>query len=377
MAKNNMFPRKTVQTQTLIWVRRLMFIASLIGLFASIYLLITYTSGKPIVCGTSHGCDIVRSSEWAYLGPIPRPALGVLFYAGFIGWLLYRLAFAKKAWQKILLELTWVGAFIGFAESAWLFYVQAALIKAFCTWCLTSGAAALILFLSSFFDSAEELDERTVSKEIRWIFKSVLIAFVGGTILLWGLIYRDAGGDQPSIKQQGMNVPVVELVPAGTPIEGPATATVTLVEFLDFECPGCAAYHPIIQQIRQEFTGQIKYVQRLMPLVEIHKHARASAIAAVCAQEQGKYFEMADALIANRTNLERSDLEHYADALRLDATRFKTCLDDPAMGSRVDAARKAGDAMGITQTPTLFLNDEELSDLPSLETLRSLIKARL
>ena len=361
----------------MIWVRRIMLIAGLIGLFASIYLLITYTSGKPIVCGTSHGCDVVRASEWAYLGPIPRPALGVVFYLGFIGLLIYRLAFAKSALQKILLELTWLGACIGFVESAWLFYLQAAVIKAFCTWCLTSGATATVLFLLSFFDSAEELEDRLVSKELRWIFTSVLVAFLSGTVLLWGLIYRDAGGDQPGIRQQGLNVPVTELVPAGTPVEGPATATVTLVEFLDFECPGCAAYHPIIEQIRKEFAGRIKYVQRLMPLVEIHKHARASAIAAVCAQEQGKYFEMADALIANQRNLERSDLEHYADALRLDTTRFKTCLDDPAIGSRVDAERKAGDAMGITQTPTLFLNDIELQELPSLEAFRDLIQQRL
>lgn len=228
-------------------------------------------------------------------------------------------------------------------------------------------------FLLSFFDSTEKLEEHSVNKEIRWIFTSVLIAVLSGSILLWGLLYRGSGENS----QQGLNVTITELIPTGTPIEGPATATVTLVEFLDFECPGCAAYHPVLQQIRQEFAGRIKYAQRLMPLSEIHKHAKASAVASLCAKEQGKYFEMADALISNQRNLERSDLVHYADALHLDSASFKTCLDNPVISSRVDAERKAGDALGITQTPTIFLNDIELQYLPSLEEFRSLIQQKL
>lgn len=372
-----MFPRKTVSLQTTIWVRRIMFVAALVGLFASIYLLITYTSGKPIVCGSEHGCETVRASSYAYLGPIPRPALGVVFYAGFLFWLVLRTAFAKPAWQKVLLELTWLGACIGFLESAWLLYVQAAIIESFCTWCLTSGAAATVLFALSFFDGADALEEPRITKEVKWIFKTLLAAVAIGGLLLWGLLYREAGGDLPSIKQQGMNVPVSDIFPAGLPFEGPATATVRVVEFLDFECPGCAAYHPIMKHIRETYAGKIQFGQRLLPLIEIHKHAREAAMAAVCAMQQDRYFDMADALIVNRENLTRTDLDHYADALRLDTAKFKACMDDPKTGEYVDAERKAAIGLGITQTPTIFIGNEALDGLPSADQFKRILDQKL
>lgn len=372
-----MFPRKSVSLQTTVWVRRVMFLTALVGLFASIYLLITYTSGKPIVCGSAHGCETVRASSYAYLGPIPRPALGVVFYAGFLGWLIFRLAFAKPTWQKALLELTWLGACIGFLESAWLFYIQAAVIESFCTWCLMSGAAATILFGLSFFDGAENVQEPKLTKEIKWIFQVLLAYFIIGALLLWGLIYRQAGGDLPSIKQQGMNVPVSDIFPAGLPFEGPATATVRVVEFLDFECPGCAAYHPIMKQVREAYAGKIQFGQRLLPLIEIHTHAREAAIAAVCAMHQDRYFDMADALIVNRTNLSREDLDHYADALRLDTAKFKTCMDDPKTGEYVDGQRQAAINLGITQTPTIFINNEALDGLPSFDQFKRILDQKL
>lgn len=372
-----MLPRKTVQLETMRWVRRIMFVTALVGLFASIYLLITYTSGKPIVCGTTHGCEVVRASAYAYMGPIPRPALGVLFYAGFLFWLILRLAFAKPSWQKVLLELTWIGACIGFLESAWLFYIQAVIIKSFCTWCLTSGATATILFFLSFFDSADTLEERIVTKEIKWIFNSVLVFIIVGGILLWGLIFRTAGGELPGIKQDGMNVPVGDIFPAGTPFEGPATATVRVVEFIDFECPACGAYHPIMKQIREEFAGKIQFAQRQLPLIEVHKHAHDASKAAVCAMQQNRYFEMADALIVNRENLTIPDLEHYASALRLDTSAFTTCLQDPKTTAYVDEQRAAAIKLGIDQTPTIFINDLALEDLPSLEQFRTILNQKL
>jgi len=368
-----MLPRKKVTIETMIKVRRAMFIAALVGLFAAIYLLITYTSGKEIVCGATGGCEAVRASEWAYVGPIPLPAFGVLFYAGLVGWLLYRLAFAKASHQRILLELTWIGTFIGFAESVGLFYVQAAIIKSFCTWCLVSGAAATSLFLLSLFDSAEPLSEKQTGKEIKWSFYALLISFILGGLLLWNLLYRSDEAGQLS----SGNVTVEQLLPTALPIEGPATATVAVIEFLDFECAGCAAYHPLMKQIRQEFAGKIRYAQRLMPLVEIHTFARPAAIAAVCADKQGRFFDYGDALLANRLNLTRPDLERYASALRLDSAKFKTCLDDPSIGSFVDTERKAADAIGIKQTPTIFVNDLALDNLPTLEQFRGILKSKL
>ena len=152
-----------------------MLIASLIGLFASVYLLYTYISGAPIVCGLVSGCELVRASKWAYTFGLPRPLLGVVFYAGVIGLLIIR---SVTAWRSSLLRrLTFLAAILGFIESAFLFIIQWLDVKAFCLWCLVSGAVATILFIFSFFDRAEVFDSAQRQSEVRW-YLYALVAFV-------------------------------------------------------------------------------------------------------------------------------------------------------------------------------------------------------
>lgn len=168
-----------------------------------------------------------------------------------------------------------------------------------------------------------------------------------------------------------------ELLPEGIPVEGPATSSVTIVEFLDFQCPACGAFNPIMKKIREEYAGKIRYAQRQMILPEAHQYAKGASIAAVCAGKQNKYFEYADALIVNQSRLTRADLEGYADALHLDVAVFKTCLDDPTVADFVVAERKAGEALGITGTPWLFINRDSIEGTPTYEQLKQMIEARL
>ncbi|MEN9558670.1 MAG: hypothetical protein RL141_1039 [Candidatus Parcubacteria bacterium] len=158
------------------------------GLFASIYLLIVYMSGAPIVCGSGHGCDAVRASEWAFMfGVIPRPLSGVAFYAGFLVLLVLRTA--MPSWQtRWLYRLVMVGAAVGFAESLWLTWIQWMRIEAFCLWCLASGAAATVMFIASFGDRPVALSTAASLKELRLQFIAILVAFAVGSVALWGLL---------------------------------------------------------------------------------------------------------------------------------------------------------------------------------------------
>lgn len=153
--------------------RLIMAIASLVGLFASGYLLYTYLSGVPIACGAGGGCDVVRLSKWAWTFGLPRPFLGILFYVGVFGILVARVA---TAWQaRWLYRLTMVAGALGFIESAFLFFVQWLDIQAFCIWCLLSAAAATVIAAVAWFDRLEEYRHISAQRELKAYFISLLI----------------------------------------------------------------------------------------------------------------------------------------------------------------------------------------------------------
>ncbi len=153
--------------------RLIMAIASLVGVFASGYLLYTYLSGTPIACGAGGGCDIVRLSKWAWTFGLPRPLLGVAFYMGVFGVLVVR---AATNWQvRWLHRLTLAAAALGFIESAFLFFVQWLDIQAFCAWCLLSAVAATIIALVAWFDRIEEVRSVSAEKELRGYLISLII----------------------------------------------------------------------------------------------------------------------------------------------------------------------------------------------------------
>jgi len=327
-----------------------------VGLFASIYLLITYISGKPIACGIVSGCEIVRASKWAYTFGIPRPLLGVLFYLLVVFLLVVRV-FSPKHKPLFWTTVTIMAAAGGFIESAFLTLVQLLDIKALCIWCLTSAAAATILFALSFFEGDQDLEKTAAIRELKIIFYSFLTAIFVGGFLMWALLFKTGGGSLPSLEPNMNGVDVSTLIfPPGTEFEGPATSSVTVVEFVDIPCPVCLAFDPIMQRLRQEYAGRIRFAFRSFMLPEIHAFAKESAIAAQCAKRQGKFIEYTDAAILNHDHLERADLIQYADSLHLDTKTFSTCLDDPSLAKIVEEERKAGERLGVNQTPTTFFN---------------------
>lgn len=182
-----------VNDETLRAIHRAMLLAALVGLFASFYLLLTYISGKPIACGLSSGCEIVRASTWAYTFGIPRPALGVLFYLGVV-FLLTTHAYAPQFHHRQFRRALLLVAAIGFIESAFLTFVQWLDIKAFCIWCLVSAVAATIIFLLSWIDGSEPPAKAVILRELKFIFHACTIAVVLGSVALWFLLGNAVAG---------------------------------------------------------------------------------------------------------------------------------------------------------------------------------------
>lgn len=138
---------------------------------------------------------------------------------------------------------------------------------------------------------------------------------------------------------------------------------VTFVEFLDFECEACGAAYPAIEELRDQYGDQITFVVRHFPL---HGNSEAAARAAQAAAEQGKFEEMYDLLFQNQSQWSHSESSkkgvffEYAEQLDLDMDEFRSVYDDPATLEKIRQDREDGQAVGVTGTPTFFLNGDKV-----------------
>ena len=147
------------------------------------------------------------------------------------------------------------------------------------------------------------------------------------------------------------------------PVRGAPMAPLTIVEFSDFECPYCAATHPVLARLLREYEGRIRLVFRHYPL-DGHIHAMPAARAAVAAENQGKFWEMHDLLFEHQEALEPEDLESYAERLGLDMGRFRRDLESEETQTRIEADKSGGHAIGVTGTPTIIINGRRYQEPP-------------
>jgi protein-disulfide isomerase len=152
-----------------------------------------------------------------------------------------------------------------------------------------------------------------------------------------------------------------EAVTATGPVRGPDTAPVTIVEFSDFQCPFCGRFEPVLERVIAGYPGQVRLIYRNFPLAELHPQAQKAAEAAMCADAQGKFWEMHDLMFAEQKSLGSEDLEDKAQRLGLDAEKFAQCLDSGQMRSAVEVDVEDGEALGIQGTPAHFINGRFLS----------------
>jgi|JI10StandDraft_1071094.scaffolds.fasta_scaffold62994_1 protein-disulfide isomerase len=139
------------------------------------------------------------------------------------------------------------------------------------------------------------------------------------------------------------------------PSLGPTDATVTMVTFSDFQCPACGRSYPTVKRIMDQYKGRIRFVFRDFPL-SIHPQAPKAAEAAACANEQGKFWQMHDAMFENQQKLAVSDLKSTAASLGLDTERFVACLDSGKKTADWQADMEAGKKYGVNSTPSFFIN---------------------
>ncbi len=151
----------------------------------------------------------------------------------------------------------------------------------------------------------------------------------------------------------------VEVAAIG-PSKGPKNAPVTIVEFSDFQCPFCTRLIPTVNQVTANYGDKVQLVFRQFPL-NFHQFAQKAAEASLCADEQGKFWEMHDAMFAKQDELSVDKLKERAASLGVKADQFNSCLDSGKFASRVADDLKAGSEAGVSGTPALFINGRFIS----------------
>ncbi len=165
-------------------------------------------------------------------------------------------------------------------------------------------------------------------------------------------------------------------------IKGNKDATVTLVEYLDFECEACRAYYPLVKQLADEFKTEVRFVNRYFPLPG-HKNGLPAALAVEAAGRQGKYWEMHDILYENQQSWGEKQqpdpaiFEEYAKKISLNMDQYKKDIKSKEVSERVNRDKTSGTQLGVNGTPTFFLNGEKIPNPKTIEDFKTFIQAAI
>ena len=207
-------------------------------------------------------------------------------------------------------------------------------------------------------------------KIVRQVVIWVLVAvFIGGVI--WGIV--------KNIAPASLEPSALSGVSSADWVKGNRESKIVLVEYSDFQCPACGAYHPVVKQLVEEFGNDVAFVYRHFPLRQIHPNADLSARAAEAAGAQGKFWEMHDLLFENQKEWSNQknavdSFVKYAESLGLSSEQFKSDIDSKEVKQKVNEDYNGGTSLKISGTPTFFLNGKKLQNPRNYEEFKSIIE---
>lgn len=195
-----------------------------------------------------------------------------------------------------------------------------------------------------------------------WIILTVVVL---GLIGLFFVVKKDDTSTKVSVDGD------VNKVLKDDHVRGNKDAKVVLIEFGDFQCPGCGAYYPMLKSLEETYGEDVAFVFRHFPLSQIHPNAFAASRAAEAAAEQNKFFEMHDKLYETQsvwgqaTDNQQALFEGYAKELGLDMGQFEKDYASSKVADRINRDLSMGQQdFSVNSTPTFILNGEKLSPNP-------------
>jgi protein-disulfide isomerase len=174
-----------------------------------------------------------------------------------------------------------------------------------------------------------------------------------------------------------LDPPRVEVaVGEGTPTRGPVDAPIVLVEYTDFQCPYCTRIQPTILELMKRYDGRIRHVFKNLPL-PMHQQASLAGAAALCAQDQERFWDYHKWLFANQRTMDRESMIAAAGELGMDAEVFTACIDDGTHAAKVRADMAEAQSFGITGTPGFLINGRVVTGAQPIEEFEAIIEDEL
>lgn len=378
---------------------------SLLGIIDSLYTQIihnkliasqfTYKS----FCAISEfiNCDVVVASKYGKILGIPNSYYGIITYSGI---LIFTIFFSIKSRPEKNIFYSWMFGVSLFTSlfSIYLFAISLFVIKALCIMCI---GVYLINFAMLFIVSHEIIKEKIppikiISEQLLLMLKEHLfISFIFIIIslsMISFLYINNINNEKREWRERYIDVisgraTVYNINIEDSPLIGPPDAKITIVEFSDFQCPFCKNAEDVLNKVYFYYKDKIRIVFKHFPLdnkcnilinPSVHEYACNSAIASLCADEQGKFWEYRKMLFENQKELDNNNLIRHAVRAGLNMEQFTNCLTMP--GNRMQkiiSDINQGYELGVRSTPTLFLNGKMIKGAVPEWLLREMIEKEL
>jgi uncharacterized membrane protein/predicted DsbA family dithiol-disulfide isomerase len=321
---------------------------ALVGLAVSAMLAVDYHHTVPVFCSEGGGCEVAKHSIFASFFGVPTPVFGVVIFAaiGIVALLPGRGArFAQVALSS---GAALVGVLLIFAQAT---------LGRFCPYCVTADLSGVACAVASTWRWLRLPDARPPDGP----------CIVGAAALV-------AAGMVPfAIGWGASGLPAVIRTEQATTPKG----NVTIVDFVDFECPFCRQTQAELEPLILAHKGRVRLLRRQVPL-RIHAHARDAARAACCGERLGKGDAMAEALFSAPVNdLTPGGCENLAQRVGISLESFRACVADPRTDASIDADRAEFKAAGGQALPTIWIGAQELVGVPPAKSLEDAFAAAL
>ena len=209
--------------------------------------------------------------------------------------------------------------------------------------------------------------------------KPVIVIILAVAVAAGAAVFLSRQPDQPS---ETTAAPLRADIKGGGHFRGPDNAELTLVEFGDYQCPSCGAYHPFVKEILNRYPKQLRLEFHHFPLISIHPNSMAASKAAEAAGEQGHYWEMHDALFEYQTQwADKPDpkpiFAAIANRIGINGTLLVQRMEGPDLQQRILRDVEQGNKANIQAVPTFFINGQEVHIKLSMEDFVQVIEATL
>ena len=212
------------------------------------------------------------------------------------------------------------------------------------------------------------------------VFIAIVVAIIGGMVYMSGQNKLDVS-DISEEKMEGIIGAEERNGNLADHTTGNTKAKVVLIEYGDYQCPGCSTAAPKAKALAEKYKDNMMLIFRNFPIPSLHPNARAAAAAAESAGIQGKFWEMHDMLYSNQDAWSEAAINErteifvgYADELGLDKEKFKKDLSDAQITKKINFDVAVGRNQGVTGTPTFYLNGEQVEATDDADYLETAVK---